>query len=79
MKLDVEGVEEAALRGASQLLERDTLLVYEEQGSDKLHANTRFVSHELGMKIFIYTNHGFIEAHDPVQEVATKKEPAPRL
>ena len=41
LKLDVEGVEEAALRGATTMLSKDTLLIYEEQGSDKLHGNTR--------------------------------------
>ena len=56
LKLDVEGVEEAALRGASEMLARDTLLVYEEQSSDKIHANTRFVTEELGMSVFIYEN-----------------------
>jgi len=74
LKLDVEGVEEAALKGAAQLLDHDTLLVYEEQGSDKSHANTRFVSHELGMAIFIYTERGFIEASNPVDEVAKLKK-----
>ncbi len=73
LKLDVEGVEEAALKGASQMLARDTLLVYEEQGSDQLHANTGFVSQTLGMTIFVYANGAFHEAADPLAEIAAMK------
>jgi FkbM family methyltransferase len=73
LKLDVEGVEEAALRGASQMLARDTLLIYEEQGSDRLHANTRFVAGELGMSVFVYQRGAFHEASDPLAEVARMK------
>jgi FkbM family methyltransferase len=74
LKLDVEGVEEAALRGASQMLARDTLLIYEEQGSERLHANTRFVADELGMSVFVFAHGAFDEARDPMSEVAAVKQ-----
>jgi len=74
LKLDVEGVEEAALRGASEMLARDTLLIYEEQGSDKIHANTRFVTENLGMSVFIYEHGTFRQARDPLSEVAAMKQ-----
>ncbi|VXC02720.1 MULTISPECIES: FkbM family methyltransferase [unclassified Bosea (in: a-proteobacteria)] len=66
LKLDVEGVEEAALRGAGEMLKRETLLVYEEQGADAEHRNTRFVSGALGMPVFVYDGSRFREAPDPL-------------
>jgi len=74
LKLDVEGVEEAALKGAPQMLARDTLLIYEEQGSEQQHANTRFVTQELGMCVFVYGRGAFHEARDPLSEVAAMKQ-----
>ena len=73
LKLDVEGVEEAALRGAGEMLKRDTLLIYEEQGSDEAHANTRFVSKRLGMPIFVYDGRRFSEASDPLAAMSAMK------
>lgn len=73
LKLDVEGVEEAALRGAGEMLRRDTLLVYEEQGSDATHANTRFVSGALGMPVFAYDGRRFKEAPDPLAAMDAMK------
>jgi FkbM family methyltransferase len=73
LKLDVEGVEEAALRGAGEMLKRDTLLIYEEQGSDAAHANTRFVSGVLGMPVFAYDGRRFNEASDPLAAMSVMK------
>jgi FkbM family methyltransferase len=74
LKLDVEGVEEAALRGAKTLLSQDTLLIYEEQGSDTHHGNTRHVAETLGMQVFIHRNGHFVEAANPLAEVAGMKK-----
>lgn len=74
LKLDVEGVEEAALRGASEMLKRDTLLIYEEQGSDAAHANTKFVSGVLGMPVFAYDGRRFSEASDPLATMNAMKK-----
>jgi FkbM family methyltransferase len=73
LKLDVEGVEEAALRGSSQMLNRDTLLIYEEQGSDTHHGNTRYVTGKLGMTLFTFQNGRFVEAPDAISTVAAMK------
>lgn len=73
LKLDVEGVEEAALRGASAMLGCDTLLIYEEQGSDATHTNTRFVSGTLGMPVFAYDGRRFKEASDPLAAMSMMK------
>jgi FkbM family methyltransferase len=73
LKLDVEGVEEAALRGAGDMLARDALLIYEEQGSDESHANTRFVANELGLAVFVHEEGRFREALDPVAAVKAIK------
>jgi FkbM family methyltransferase len=74
LKLDVEGAEKAALQGATKLLARDALLIYEEHGSEREHANTRFVAEALGMAIFVYADGAFHEAHDPLSEVAAMKQ-----
>jgi FkbM family methyltransferase len=78
LKLDVEGVEEAALRGAGAMLGRDTLLIYEEQGSDSHHGNTRHVSGALGMSVFTYRDGRFVEAADPLAAMAAMKTNARR-
>jgi FkbM family methyltransferase len=78
VKLDVEGVEEAALRGATDMLARDTLLIYEEQGSDRINANTRYVSQTLGLTVFIFDGERYVEAADPMAAVAAMKTNARR-
>lgn len=52
LKLDVEGAETAALEGARTMLERDSLLVYEEHGSDPSHALSAHLRDSLGMRLF---------------------------
>ena len=53
LKLDVEGVEIEAMKGADQLLKRDCLIIYEEHGSDKTHEVSRYMKDALGMRIFV--------------------------
>ena len=57
VKLDIEGAETSALRGARGLLQRDCLVVYEDHGKDKKHTVSDFVINELGS--FVY----FLEEH----------------
>jgi FkbM family methyltransferase len=60
VKLDVEGAEISALTGAHQVLRRDTLVIYEDHGSDRSHATTRFVLDELGFPVFSIAADGAI-------------------
>lgn len=52
VKLDVEGVEEQALKGAEALWERELLIIYEDHFKDREHTSTRVLLGELGMSIF---------------------------
>lgn len=52
VKLDVEGVEIEAMKGASALLQRDALIIYEDHGQDLMNAVTDFVVRELRLPVF---------------------------
>ena len=51
LKLDVEGNEVNALKGATRTLRKKILIIYEDHGSDFTHKNTRFL---LNQKFQIY-------------------------
>jgi len=53
LKLDVEGAEIDALKGAGEVLNGDCLIIYEEHGADKSHEISRYLKDELGMRLFI--------------------------
>src|SRR5437762_49574 len=64
IKLDVEGAEVEAFRGAWKLLEGDTLLCYEDHGADPTCAPTRLAL-DHGLSVFWSTPNGRIrEIHD---------------
>ncbi len=52
VKLDVEGVEIAAMTAATKLQRMDTVFLYEDHGSDRSHETTRHVMEQLGMQVF---------------------------
>jgi FkbM family methyltransferase len=52
VKLDVEGVEIAAMAAATKLQNMDAVFIYEDHGSDQTHETTRHVLNELGMQVF---------------------------
>jgi FkbM family methyltransferase len=52
VKLDVEGVEIAAMTAAIKLQNTDTVFIYEDHGSDRSHETTRHVMNVLGMQVF---------------------------
>lgn len=52
VKLDVEGSEIEALKGASRLFQRESLIIYEDHGSDPASKVTDFVIRELGLPVF---------------------------
>jgi FkbM family methyltransferase len=60
VKLDVEGAEIRALKGAHQVLKRDALIIYEDHGNDRSHATTRFVFDELRFPVFSIAADGTI-------------------
>ena len=53
VKLDVEGVEIDAMRGARRLFAADTAIIYEEHGSDRAHTVSRFVLNETPYRAFV--------------------------
>ncbi len=59
IKLDVEGAEVAALKGAADTLRRrDLILIYEDHGSDPECTVSRFLIEELGFHVYIVAGHG---------------------
>jgi FkbM family methyltransferase len=52
VKLDVEGQEINAFRGAAELLKAEVLFYYEDHGNDPGSEVTRFVLDELGLSVF---------------------------
>jgi FkbM family methyltransferase len=60
IKLDVEGAEISTLKGAREVLKRDTLVIYEDHGGDRSHATTRYVLDELGFPVFSIASDGTI-------------------
>lgn len=54
IKLDVEGLEIVALKGASNTLMGDVVVIYEDHGSDTESSVTEFVINTLGMQVVYY-------------------------
>jgi FkbM family methyltransferase len=53
VKLDVEGLEIAAIEGGRRMLQRDALLIVEDHGSDRSHAVSRHILAQTPFKIFV--------------------------
>ena len=53
LKLDIEGVEIDALKGASEILQHDCLVIYEEHGSEKNNDVSHYLKDRLGMRLFL--------------------------
>ena len=66
VKLDVEGVEIAALTGATELMRGDCVIICEEHGADPTHAVTRYLLDEMSLAVFVFdhTKRRFIRLHD---------------
>lgn len=76
IKLDVEGAEVAALKGAAQTLRRENLLlIYEDHGSDPDCAVSRFVIEELGLAVYMVEDFGPARAVALADIAASKIDP----
>lgn len=58
LKLDVEGVEIDAMKGAKNLASKNLLVTYEDHGNDKSNEISLYFMNELGMKIFASEEYG---------------------
>lgn len=54
IKLDVEGLEIEALKGAEGLLANDSIVICEDHGSDRTHAVSRHLLANTALKVFIF-------------------------
>jgi FkbM family methyltransferase len=54
VKLDVEGVEIDAMKGAQRLLKTDAVVVCEEHGNDPLHTVTRYILEQTPMQAVVH-------------------------
>ncbi|MEM1287364.1 MAG: FkbM family methyltransferase [Pseudomonadota bacterium] len=75
VKLDVEGVEVPALKGAKGLLAKDSVFVFEDHGSDPDHEVSMYALNELGMRLFFFHDGGCIELNNAQDLTRLKKAP----
>lgn len=63
LKLDVEGMEQAAIRGGRRLLSKDAVVIAEDHGSDPAHAVSAFLAED-GFRLFFCDAGRFVELTD---------------
>jgi FkbM family methyltransferase len=77
LKLDVEGVEIDALKGAGKILENDCLVIYEEHGADMDHEISRYLKDQLDMRLYFGSADGKnlyeITSYDEITKLKTSK------
>ena len=74
IKLDIEGQEINALKGAKKLMEKDALFYYEDHGSDRKSVVTDFIINETGLLVFFCDKKGKIrQIKNAEQATAVKK------
>ena len=54
VKLDVEGVEIEALKGAPRLLRTDCIVICDDHGSDRHHTVSRYILEETHLNLFCF-------------------------
>ena len=54
IKLDVEGVEIEAIKGATRLLQGDSVILCEEHGNDPLHTVSRYILDQTPLELMVY-------------------------
>lgn len=72
LKLDVEGVEIDALKGSTELLKLNTLIMFEDHASDKTHEVSEYLMKTLGMRIYYSEKNGCRELKT-IEDVAKLK------
>jgi len=72
LKLDVEGVEIDAMKGADELLKEDIVILFEDHGGDKTNETSQYFMEELGMKVFYSEKDGCREITS-IKEIAKLK------
>ncbi|MFC3693451.1 FkbM family methyltransferase [Chenggangzhangella methanolivorans] len=72
LKLDVEGMEQAAIRGGRKLLSKDAVVIGEEHGNDPGHAVSRFLADD-GFRLFFHDAGRFVELTDLVRQLDAYK------
>lgn len=63
LKLDVEGMEQAAIRGGRRLLSKEAVVIAEEHGNDPAHQVSAFLAGE-GFRLFFCDKGRFVELTD---------------
>lgn len=76
LKLDVEGVEVKALQGASRLLEKQPLIIYEDHADDQTSVVSRYVMEELKYDVIYIDEFGKIEAVKDLEQLEKIKSEA---
>lgn len=72
LKLDVEGVEIDALKGAGKLMNEQTLIMFEDHANDKTHEVSSYLMNTLGMQLF-YSEKGGCRELNSIDEIARVK------
>jgi FkbM family methyltransferase len=76
VKLDVEGMEAEAMRGAGALLRRPFLVIYEDHGGDRSCAISRLMLETLGLRLYHVTPAGRVLPMPALEQVrAVKRRP----
>ena len=72
LKLDIEGMERAAVSGAPKLMKSDVLVIFEDSEPDRISAVVPLLLDDLGMRIFAHRDGRFLECSS-VERVAALK------
>jgi FkbM family methyltransferase len=78
VKLDVEGVEIDALKGAVRTLHGDSLVIFEEYGEDRECRVAAYVLGELDLEVFFMSDDGVLESIQSVEQVRGLKKHSKR-